>query len=205
MVSPRFEMLSARILELRSNLLPEEFEPTGLYSVQVHESARAFRLLAHAEFEAFIEDRAQQIVTRAVSEWLSRGSIRLSLLALVAFESTTGWKDATILSANEKQKKAPDLAQRINDARKSYLNYLVMQNNGIKEKNLLRILFPLGAREENIDEQWLSTLEAWATARGDLAHKSGKPQRLLDPHAEYETVKDLMRGFEDIDEVLDSF
>ncbi|MEV5742602.1 HEPN domain-containing protein [Microbispora rosea] len=203
MPSPRFEMLMARILELRSNLLPAEFDPTGLYAIQVHECARAFRLLAHAEFEAFIEERAQQIVTRAVNEWLSQGSIRPSLLALVAFESSTGWKETTILAANEKQKKAPDLTERVDDARKKYLNYVIMMNNGIKEKNLLRILLPLGVREEHINEQWLSTLEAWATARGELAHKSGKPQKLLDPHAEYDTVRYLQKGFEDIDEVLE--
>ncbi|MFC7381727.1 HEPN domain-containing protein [Sphaerisporangium rhizosphaerae] len=204
MPSPRFQTLSVRILELRSNLLPEEFDPTGLYAVQVHECARAFRLLAHAEFEAFIEDRAQQIVARAVSEWLSDGSIRPSLLSLVAFESNLGWKETTILSAKEKQRRAPDLTQRVDAARKNYLNYVIMQNNGIKEKNLLRILLPLGVREEDIDEQWLSTLEAWATARGELAHKSGKPQRLLDPHVEFLTVQQLQKGFGDIDEVLES-
>ncbi|MGI5270272.1 HEPN domain-containing protein [Nonomuraea sp. CA-218870] len=203
MSSPRFQTLSARLLELRSNLLPEEFDPTGLYTVQVHESARAFRLLAHAEFEAFIEDRAQQIVTRAVSEWLGQGTIRPSLLALVAFESSLGWKETTILSAGERQKKAPDLSQRIDAARKTYLHYVIMQNNGIKEKNLLRILLPLGVREEDIDEQWLSALEAWATARGELAHKSGKPQKLLDPQVEFITVQELQDGFRGIDELLD--
>ncbi|MCK2213454.1 HEPN domain-containing protein [Actinomadura sp. ATCC 31491] len=169
----------------------------------MHESARAFRLLAHAEFEAFIEDRAQQIVSRAVSEWLAHGNIRPSLLALVAYESSLGWKETTILSASERQKKAPNLTERVEAARKNYLNYVIMQNNGIKEKNLLRILLPLGVREEDIDEQWLSALEAWATARGELAHKSGKPQRLLDPQVEYVTVQELRDGFRVIDELLE--
>ncbi|WP_424528872.1 HEPN domain-containing protein [Sphaerisporangium viridialbum] len=197
-------MLAARILELQTNLLPEEFDPTGLYPVQVHESTRAFRLLAHAEFEAFIEDRVQQIATRAVNDWLSHDIIRPSLLALVAFESTTGWKDVTILASNDKQKKAPDLTQRIDDVRKGYINYVLRSNNGIKERNLLRMLLPLGVREENVDQQWLAAVQAWATARGELAHKSGKPQRLLDPQAESATVEYLADGFKDIDELLDT-
>ena len=62
MSSPRYKLLSRRINELRRHLLPAKFDPTGTYSPRVHERCRAFRLLVHAEFEAFIEDRVSEVV-----------------------------------------------------------------------------------------------------------------------------------------------
>ena len=37
-------------------MLPEKFSPTGDYSDRQLDRARGFRLLAHAEIEAFLED-----------------------------------------------------------------------------------------------------------------------------------------------------
>jgi hypothetical protein len=78
-----------------------------------------------------------------------------------------------------------------------------MQNHGVKERNLLRMLLPLGVRESDIDRQWLAAMDAWATGRGDLAHRSGKLQVLPDPKEEHQTALFLQEGLRDIDDLLD--
>ncbi|MFF7447188.1 MULTISPECIES: HEPN domain-containing protein [unclassified Streptomyces] len=194
--------MSRRITELRHNLLPSRFDPLGLYSDRVYERTRAFRVLAHAEFESFIEDRALEVLLKAHSEWKLTGKIRPSLLALMSHWEVNPKIPENLSDLDDKSKKYPTLSARIESAKGHYSTYLKMQNNGIKAKNLLLILLPLGVTKAEINATWLNDTESWATDRGTVAHTSAKMQVQLDPKIELATVRKVRDGFRDIDKIL---
>lgn len=198
MPSTRFDELARRIGELRAHLLPASFDPTGSYQDIVYEQTRAFRVLAHAEFESFIEDRCIEVVNEAFKQWLASGSVSISLLAVVAYKESLHAIPQSLDDASQK-KKYPDLKARIESAKNDFNRYVRTKNNGIKEKNILRMLMPLGFTEEEINSAWLSTTETWATARGDSAHKAAKMQVRPDPQHEWDTIREILRGFEELD------
>ncbi|MBK6043068.1 HEPN domain-containing protein [Streptomyces sp. MBT55] len=206
MPSARYRTLSRRVTELRRNLLPREFSALGLYSERVYERTRAFRVLTHAEFEAFIEDRAIEVIQNAHSAWSEGGEIRPSLLSLMAHrEGTTGIPDS-ISNLTDRTQKFPTLSARIAAEKQAYSTYIKKKNHGIKERNLLRILLPLGVTREEFDTAWLNATESWATARGEIAHTSasGKIQVQINPRSELGTVQQILTGFKHVDKVLNS-
>lgn len=202
MSSPRYRAMSRRITELRQNLLPAKFSLLGLYSDRVYERTRAFRVLTHAEFEAFIEDRALEVVTKAHSEWKRTGVIRPSLLSLMSHWESSPSIPENLGDLGDNSSKYPTLAARIKTAKGHYSTYIKTRNNGIKEKNLLLILLPLGVTKNEIDTAWLDGTESWATDRGTVAHTSAKMQVQLDPKIELATVRKVRDGFRDIDKIL---
>jgi hypothetical protein len=204
MVSARFEELERRITELRQNFLPQEFDATGDYGDLVYEQTRAFRILAHAEFESYIEDRVIEIIDQAVSGWKVNGSIAQSLLSVVAYRESAFPIPESLTEAAARPAKYPALEARIEAARADMHRYARKQNHGIKEKNLLRLLLPIGLQDTDIDSGWLSATETWATARGDAAHKGAKMQVKPDPQNELKTVKVVLDGFRDLDVLMES-
>lgn len=202
MSSSRFEELEKRIEELRECFLPESFDPTGLYEEKVYEHTRAFRVLAHAEFESFIEDRVIEAVDQAIQAWESEGFISKSLLAVVAYRESTPSIPGSLSEAAAKRDRFPTLDARIKAARTDFYRYARNQNNGIKEKNLLRLLLPVGFSEDEFEAEWLSATETWATARGDAAHQAAKMQVQPDPQNELKTVRLVLDGFRDLNDQL---
>ncbi|MFF8938719.1 hypothetical protein ACF08O_29170 [Streptomyces paradoxus] len=194
--------MSKRITELRNHLLPRPFDPLGFYADRVYERTRSFRVLAHAEFESYIEDRVVDVATKAAASYSNSGVIRPSLLALVSYWED-GWPRPTSI-LNPPQKQAPDLETRITKARKDFANFVRTQNHGIKEKNLLYMLFSVGVVEAEVNRTWLQSVEDWAKLRGESAHKSGKVQTPPDPEKEYRKVKYIRSGFKDLDVILNS-
>ncbi|MGW4596434.1 HEPN domain-containing protein [Streptomyces sp. NPDC004457] len=194
--------MAKRIEELRQCFLPKEFDPTGSYEDSVYEHTRAFRVLAHAEFESFIEDRAVEVADQAVFKWKSAGSISLSLLAILAYRESSPAVPESLSEAAARPTKFPSLEARVDAARTDLHRYARNQNHGIKEKNLLRLLLPLGIQEMEIDSAWLSATETWATARGDAAHKGAKMQVQPDPQNEIKVVNLVLEGFRDLDEQM---
>ncbi|MEU4964988.1 HEPN domain-containing protein [Streptomyces smyrnaeus] len=201
MTSSRFQELEHRIAELEKHFIPSPFDPTGSYEDAVYEQTRAFRVLVHAEFEAFIEDRVVEVLNTAFSRWEYSGVISTSLLSVLAYKETSHSMPESLSSATQK-KKYLDLNARVEAAKNEFNRYVRTQNHGIKEKNILRLLMPIGFTDKEIDPVWLSVTETWATARGDVAHKSAKMQVRPDPHNEVKTVKQILAGFREVDIVM---
>jgi hypothetical protein len=203
MPSLRYEELEHRLDELRMLFLPSKFDPTGLYEDPVYERTKAYRVLVHAEFESFIEDRVLAVVTRSFDHWKSSGVATTALLAVVAFKGLVHPLPESLAEAAIK-KKFPDLEARVEQAKNAFSRYVRMENHGIKARNLIRMLMPIGITEADIDAQWLTTTEAWATARGEVAHKAAaKVQVSPDPHIELKIVNIILDGFRQLDEQVD--
>src|SRR5262245_18660196 len=89
MASKRFDALVAGVEVLREHLLPKPFDPTGSYTEDTLTRALAFRVLAHAEIEAYFEERVLEASREALKHFRSGGGVRRSLVALLAFSGLT--------------------------------------------------------------------------------------------------------------------
>jgi len=200
MSSPRFRELIRRASELRRNLLPRAFSPTGTYKARELDRARGYRLLIHAEVEAFLEDRVRQTANDAIAKWLVDRRLRSCLMSLLAF-----YLEQEIVSHKQLKDEYAGTNQRLDEALESAcdaFNKSVGQNNGVRERNVLRLLFPVGLKRNEIDPTWLSTIDSFGTRRGEVAHSSVQTQQPPDPKNELDTVKLILKGLADIDRVL---
>jgi hypothetical protein len=188
--SARFRLLTTRLSFLRRHLLPSEFSPTGSYSERQLDRARGYRLLVHAEFEAYIEDRCWELVDTAIRKWKVDRRERHVLMSLLARCGPNS--EATMA-----------LGDCIGKAGNAYF-HTVRKNNGVREYNLVGLLQPVGIERTELDGTWLSTIDSFGSDRGEVAHSSVGAQKPIDPRTELVIVKQIRDGFEDVDELLNS-
>ncbi len=201
MPSPQFSILSKRITTLRHSLLPKNFSPTGTYTPRVHERAKAFRLLAHAEFESYLESVVLDLVQDRVNVWISNGKLSITLAALLAYVESEPAKMTSLLTPP--QKVSPVLNDRIISARKSFNSLVRTQNHGIREMNVLKLVLPTGLDPAYLDMTWLASLDSWAKDRGDIAHNTHTRLRvMIDPSNELRDARMILDGFKRLDDQL---
>lgn len=190
--------MSARLSELRRHLLPRKFDPTGTYADRVHDRARAYRLLAHAEIEWTIEQLVFTAANEAYNHWRSNGRVGRTLICLLAFLDGSQDKVPTSLPS----KGPPQLFQRVERAKNEFCTYVLVENHGIRERNLLKLLLPVGVREADLDPIWLATVDSFAQSRGEAAHRSNRVVSPPDPRTEYSTVSQIVVGIRNLDAKL---
>jgi hypothetical protein len=212
MPSARFLQLKEQLIALRDHLLPKEFDPTGLYDAQdeVFTRAIAYRVLAHAEIESYFEDRALEVVLQARSAW-ERGLVSRIALCLVAFSGKEmGLPPATLESPNvNKSKTWPslvDIGEKFVLVTTEFQKFVRKENHGVKEKNLLSLLLPIGVDHTRIDPAFLADMESFGALRGFAAHSSSKTSATqgADPAIELKRVEALLFGIETIDGELEA-
>lgn len=208
--SARFRSLERQLRLLRKYFLPARLDPTATYNPRQIALARAYRVLAHAEIEAYLEERVRSIAQDAVSKWKKTGQANRIILGLVAFSGKNMETPPTTLSPpHENQKKAwlekIELNQKINSAVDAF-SYALIKNHGIKEANILRLLIPIGISPDTLDSTWLADMNSFGEMRGEAAHLSpASPSVTNIPHPveELATVKRLLAGLAEVDEEID--
>lgn len=199
--SQEYRTLRVRITQLRNHFLPRPFNPTGSYSARQFDRARAFRLLAHAEIESYLEAVSFETAIKAYDAWQVRGMVTEPLISMVAYtESSLGKIPETTPRTGP-----PDLQTRIEKSKNSLTRYSTSQNNGIRESNILRLLLPVGIREADIDSIWLSTIDSFGKDRGVTAHSTSRVSNPPDPKSEFDKVTQIVDGLVDIDRKLLAF
>ena len=155
--------------------------------------ARAYLVLAHAEIEAFCEDRARALASRAEAIWKKKGRHTRLLKQLIEFKNVRDrapWKPID---------KTPNKVQA---AIKSFMS-LIDNNHGVREKNLFQLFFPLGIRTCDIDNTWLATMDSFGTSRGEIAHTSMRTQQPIDPATEHNRItRQILPGLRKLDKKL---
>ena len=81
--SRRYIDFARRLYELRRCFLPEEFDPLGNYNRDTLMMASAYIVLAHAEIESFIEDRAKETAIAALNSWRDHKKVDCILIGLI--------------------------------------------------------------------------------------------------------------------------
>jgi hypothetical protein len=192
--------LVRRLGQLRKRLLPKAFSPTGSYNMRQYDKVRAYRLLAHAEVESFLEDRAREVANNAYNKWRADHRPRSVLISLLAFHL-----QQEALSVQKLREVLAGIRTHTDDSVKSATqryNIMLSQNHGIRDENILRILLPLGIEPTDIDSVWLSTIHAFGTTRGETAHTSIRTQQPPDPAGELKIVSNILGGLKKIDKRL---
>jgi len=211
-LSARFVVLEQELERLRQHLLPsqEELDPTGSYDDVVYTKTLAYRVLAHAEFESYVEDRVRDLYLAAISAWVENNVMTKIVACMLAFSSTEIDDVPTTkvpVQANQKQKwnRKIKLVGRISKCANSY-RHIIETNHGIKEENLLKLLLPIGIEADEIDDIWLAAMNSFGEERGSVAHSSGSNYRtktLPDPKTEMDKINNVLEGLKVIDTLLD--
>ncbi len=185
--------LVRRTRDLRSSFLPKP-DPVGSYSSSDYDRTAAFLLLAHAEVEWFIERRCLDIASMAVTNWTIDSAPRSTLVALAAFSHAGGQSGLP----DPGRSGPPQIREVIDEAKKAY-SYVVNNNNGLKEENLLKLLLPVGLRESQFPSGFLADMNTFGTNRGDHAHKGIGARTPPDPVDALKLVTRVVLGLRRLD------
>src|SRR5581483_10138638 len=181
MSSARYRALSQRVKQLEKRFLPKVFSPTGQYSSRRIDMVRAYRLLVHAEIESYLEDQARNSTNDAFHKFQQDAKPRLIVMSLVCHYANQPPSDNKLkalfaVGGNH-------AANAVHDAVTAF-NAAITGNNGIREKDVLRLLLSVGFSSGDIDTTWLVTVDGFGAKRGQTAHTSFRVQQLLDPQTE---------------------
>ncbi|AFZ46875.1 hypothetical protein Cyast_0903 [Cyanobacterium stanieri PCC 7202] len=199
--SQRFKELEKELRKLRQYFLPKNFNDLGEYSERQLSRAIAYRILAHAEIESYIEDRVKEIAQSAIIFWGKQGKIKITLVSLLAFSGLELEKPPESLtprqsSSQKKIKEQLVLDKKIGKAFANFLN-LIDDNHGIKERNILALLLPVGIRSDDLEPDWLQLMNTFGQQRGIVAHTSAssyKTQSQINPQDEFNNVQKIVYG-----------
>ena len=179
-------------------MLPKTFDPTGTYAKRQLDRACAFRLMAHAEIEWYLEQIVIETANKAFDAWEQRGLITKPLLALVAYVDV----HLGVIALTKSGEAPPDLATRVEKCKNRFNTYVNTSNHGVKEENILKLLLPVGISGSDIDQTWLLTTSSFGRLRGEVAHVSNQVYNPPDPKNEFDIVTQVIEGLSDIDETL---
>lgn len=195
--SARFSKLTRRVATLETRLLPP-IDPSGRYTAAQQDLIRSFRLLVHAELESFLEDRALEIADTALNAFLIKHKTGQGLASLMAYSPLSAQPPPP--SARSGSTDTPSV--RVRRIVAHYKHSVSHGNHGIKEKNIVSMLFPVGFLESELDTTLLGTLSSYGSNRGSTAHKAAHTQIPIDPAAEIRTVRWIVAELEKLDIVF---
>jgi hypothetical protein len=207
--SDKFITLKTQLDRLKDEFLPE-ISPTGSYSESQLSRTAAYRVLAHAEIEYYLEERAWTKVIDAKKAW-ETGKTTRTLICLLGFSDLTMDKPPDTLKkpSNVKQDnhdKRLEITEKINSAIKSFKK-IIDNNHGVKEKNILALLLPIGIDSDDLDPAWLADMNTFGEKRGLVAHTSATSYMTIqtpDPANELNTVTQIKNELLRIDELINN-
>lgn len=203
--SARFKELQLRLRELRKYMLPATFSSTGDYSARQLDRSRGYRLLVHAEIEAFLEDITFEAARSGISEWVRTKRVNDCLFCLiVSYHSgfiVDSLDEEPPIPSEQRAKLKNSIKELVENAMKQY-QQIHATNHGIKEENLLRLVLPVGVRKDDLDELWITNLNEFGKRRGDVAHKAVKAQQQIDPRSDLQDVQSLLAGLMKLDQLV---
>lgn len=186
-----FALLERRFIQLSQKFLDQqvanEVANPGTFSPDVDQLA-AFKLLMHAEFEHFLEEKAKEglisapLVTASGATWMKKYP---SLIALAIA------LDAPLprVELSDTSKLVKYAIEIIDSAIKR-----IGENNGIKSASFMFLSVCAGKTIDQFDSVLLSSLNSYGKGRGDVAHTSVPHTRSLQaPSTELKAADTLVK------------
>ncbi|MFM5998761.1 MAG: hypothetical protein ACKPCI_09075, partial [Dolichospermum sp.] len=128
----KFNTLEMQLDRLKDEFIPE-ISPTGLYSESQLSRTAAYRVLAHAEIESYLEERAWEVVQNAKTLW-TKGKTTRSLICLLGFSGLTMDKPPDTLTPQKGSKTVKEekikISKKIDLAVESFKR-VISQNHGV--------------------------------------------------------------------------
>lgn len=198
MATPRFSSLKARVAQLDRHLLPP-IKPAGNYTAREYDMVRSYIVLAHAEIENYIEDLAEAVIAATELRWRSDKRSGRGAAALLLYHD----KRATTPSSLAGQSSSATLDTALGAAIRRHREYISRENHGVKEKNLLRLLLPIGILDHQLDPVWLANMDSFGAQRGIVAHVSARRVKTPpDPGSTRKSVEDALAGLKSLEPML---
>lgn len=194
--SVRFRTLTRELNRLKKQFIPK-INPTGSYSNRQLALTLAYRVLVHAEIEAYLEDRVWEVVLNAKKNWDSQGKTCRTLICLLAFSGQMMEVPPDTLSPTKGTKKVLEGKIKINkkiDSAIESFKRVIDHNHGIKEANILALLVPVGIDSGDLAPDWLATMNTFGEERGIVAHTSATSTTIQapDPATELRRVEQII-------------
>lgn len=181
----RFKQLESAVNTLNS-MLPSP-KVNGKYTNQEQINIKAYRLLCHAEIEAYLEDIAEKCIDNVFNKWRIAGKTNAALVHFSVFE---GWGiDANI---------AKDTNTRLGHLIQKY-KQKIRDNHGIKETNIKTLFLPLGINLNSMNIL-VADLNTFGSDRGAIAHTAMKTHSMLDPVVEKTRVAQIINELKILDD-----
>ncbi len=201
--SSSFRTLERELKTLRRHLLPAQRSATGVYPKSTYTRVYGYRVLAHAEFEFYFEERAKELCKWSVDRWKNSQKASRVIASLLSYY---GYAMSSPKANREQWLAEIDFIAHIEKA-STVFHAGVANNHGIKEQNIIQLLLPIGIDPSDLDNVWLANIEAFGRSRGSIAHQSPSAHRITslpDPFSELQTVGDLLNGTKDLDEKMNA-
>jgi hypothetical protein len=120
---------------------------------------RALISLIHAEFETYFEQVGNYII-----DFFQNGTMTTTQSATI--------KGSILCYGNKSYEGGLEsYFDRIN-SNVLQLKSIISSNNGIKEKDILKIILPLSFPVSLLDQTWLNTINSFGSLRGELIHRN---------------------------------
>lgn len=183
--------LKARIAVLRkkfvdAQLAAERVDP--LTFTPDIDNLAAFRLLAHAEFEDYLETKARDGLTDIEAAFRSgQNAVKQNLNILVI----------AMLLSRPLRFELPNWRIDVIDLLRAAKEW-IGKNNGIKDSSFTMLSVLSGKMPDEVDGALSASLSTYGSSRGDVAHRSAiRVSTIQAPSAEAQAVEDLVKGLED--------
>jgi hypothetical protein len=193
--SRRLRQLISRLNFLEENILPSA-RVNGNYTKKEQDLIRSYVLLSHAEIEAYIEDKAKDRMSKALADWVRTRKKSSCLKSVLAYTGNE-------IDFSRDQNAVNNIEHRIQRTVAHYLNSVVDRNHGVKEKNIISMLLPLGIEYGELDQTWLGIMESFGATRGNIAHNTTQVQNQIDRNTELTRIKSqILPELERVDELI---
>lgn len=189
----RYEKLKERINEIISNFSFEQ-DPVEPPTKKQEDFIRAMIVLCHAEFEEYIENLANELITCGENKWDSERIANKNLAAL--FLNSDKMKN---------DEKMPDMSMYTYSKKMitNYRNWIRNENHGIKIKNIKNMYTPLGYSLDDFAQDFLNELDAFGMERGKVAHSSFSQTRsMLDLKTEKDKILNILNEIIEFERIL---
>jgi hypothetical protein len=192
----RYNLLDRRVKQLGVRFLPP---PKGRYSATEYDFVRGFILLVHAEVESYVEDMVGGVLDAAKKRWTTKQTLGRCVTTLMMYND----KQLTPPPSLGKQNPDETLDSTVKNVIKKHGDYVTKENHGIKQKNLLRLLLPIGVSNGDLDPIWLGDMDTFGSLRGVVAHNSARRvQTPPDPGISLKTINDVLSGLQQLEPLL---
>ncbi|WP_406700856.1 hypothetical protein V5E97_18880 [Singulisphaera sp. Ch08] len=202
--STRYRELRKAITKSRHALLPSKFDPTGTYRNpdKVHYRALSFRIMVHAEIEAYLEDRSREVLDAAWKHWKATRVPSETIICLLGYSEVALKLPPDSLGGGPNKLSYESIETPLQKAYNVWLRRS-RENHGIKEANVLSLVLPLGIEHTKLGTTLLNDLSSYGLARGLVAHTSNYTiTQYADPKDEFNTATNLATSLEKLDELF---
>lgn len=196
-MTEEYKVLNARINEIIANFAlfvevdPQEFDSKN------QDLIKSFILLCHTELENYFENICKGIISRSKAQYddsIENGKEAVVLPSLLSLALMSERQ------FNENDQTFNTVKSRID---KLYTNFFatVSNNNGIKEKDLKKLLPIIGVDMSLVDDTLWSQLDAYGTKRGQIAHTTQKQVRRFEE--EKNSINNIIKTLEELDKLFE--